>query len=109
MSNYEYLYPLQTPEGVISFLENYRVVEESRYLSGDFDLCDLIIDFDDALEKVLNEEERKMVMMYYSDGYTQSEVASVFGISQPYLYKKLKHYVQKLAEFHKERLVEKDD
>lgn len=107
-TNYELVYPLHTAEGLIAFLEAYRSLEESRYTSSNFDLCDLLMDFNDEVDKILTDKQKKIMFMYYSDGYTQTEIGTVFGLSQPTLHGHLNRIIDIVSQHHARGVVVDD-
>lgn len=100
--DYETLYPLNTVDGVTDLLGNYRHLQEARFMSSDFGLCDFLLDFDDVLVDCLTPRQHRMILHYLADGCTQSEVAAMFGIAQPTVNGHISRIVQIIADYHAE-------
>lgn len=100
--DYETLYPLNTEGGVTELLENYRHLQEARFMSSDFGLCDFLMDFDDVLDVCLTPRQREMILLHLADGWTQAEVAANYGLSQPTVHGHIIRIIKTIADYHAE-------
>lgn len=100
--NYETLYPLNTEAGVTDLLENYRHLQEARFMSSDFGLCDFIMDFDDVLTACLTPRQKDMILLHLSDGWTQAEVAAMYGLTQPTVNGHVTRIIKTIVDYHVE-------
>lgn len=92
-------YPLDTPEGVEALLKNFHKVAISRYELGDYDACNLILDFFTALGKCkfTPRQIQSLTFVYFLD-YSQREAAEIMGCSPQSTQQHVRAAITKIAK-----------
>lgn len=63
-------------------LRHYEVLKEFVYKNANYELADILIDIDNAIDKCdLSPGERNRILLW-REGYTETEVAQLEGIAQ---------------------------
>mgnify|MGYP001308194319 CR=1 FL=1 len=94
----ETTYPLDTPEGVEALLKNFHKVAISRYELGDFDACNMLLDFFTALGKCkfTPRQIQSLTFVYFLD-YSQREAAEIMGCSPQSTQQHVRAAIAKIA------------
>lgn len=99
MNKYEQAYDLTTIEGVESFIDDYPKLSNARFWANDFEISDMLMDFDIAIEKALTDRQRQVVKLSCAD-MIQVDIAKYLGVTQQTTQEHLKRAVIKIAEYH---------
>jgi len=87
---FEQKYALNTKEGVEMLLNDLSALEERRFIQGDYDACNIIMDVLDAIvlskrakaiTSRLTDRQLQAINLVHIEGYTYEEAASEMGIS----------------------------
>lgn len=87
---YHEKYILNTPLGIELLLQDYEALTTRRYISGDYDASDIIIDLHHAIELAKNHKVKKQrlkprqfqaLWMYHVQGYNYREIGEKLGMT----------------------------
>lgn len=93
-------YPLDKREGVMEVLDNIHKLRELRLRSGDFHLCDLLLDLQEAIDNgKLTERQRECIELLYEHELTQEEAANVLGIDHSNVSRRKDNAVDKIVAY----------
>lgn len=99
----EVMFPMNTVEGVETFLENLPYIEESMYLHADTDALILIIDFQKAVDDTaLSARERTAIYKVFVQDVKRVDVAKYYGVTKQTVQKWIERALQKLASYYDE-------
>jgi RNA polymerase sigma factor (sigma-70 family) len=99
----EVLYPMHTKEGVETFLEQLPYIQESMYLTGDYDALIMIIDFQTALAaSKLSEREQEIINLVFIEDQKRVDVAKLYGVTKQTVQKQIERAINKLANYYAE-------
>lgn len=100
------LYPMDKFRGIYALLANIHHMREMRFVRGDYDACNLLLDFYDAYEAAnLTERQREILRLVFEKDMRQQDVALEMGISQQAVSDHVKAAVQKIARVNRQREV----
>lgn len=68
---------------VVSLIQSMEKIAEARYYKEDLTASDLLMDLELIIEQArLTDKQAYILKAYWTDGYTQDEVAKTLGITQ---------------------------
>lgn len=98
----EVMFPMNTTEGIVTFLENINYIESLQYFSGDYDALIMLIDFERAWnESGLTKMEKEVLNLVFLLDRKKVEVAIVYGVTKQTIQKHQERAVLKLANYYK--------
>jgi hypothetical protein len=99
----EVMFPMDSREGIETFLENINYLHELMFFSGDYDALILLIDFQNAVVNCgLSEKELKTIHLVFIEDMKRVDVAKQFGVTKQTIQKFLERAFDKLANYYKE-------
>lgn len=99
----EVLYPMNTREGIETFLEQLPYIQEAMYLTGDFDALIMIVDFEKAMvESGLSDKEKQALELVFIEDIKSVDVAKMLGVTKQTVRKWVERGSDKLANYYKE-------
>lgn len=94
----ETLFPIDTFDGVYALLSNIHHVREGRFIRGDYDACNLLIDFHQSMAGAsLTRRQREVLTLLFELDLKQETVAEVLGISQQGVSDHVNSAIKKIA------------
>ncbi len=99
----EVMFPMHTPEGVSTFLEQKPYLESLLYYAGDFDALIMLIDFETALENAnLTETERTVIDRVFFQDMKRVDVAKMMDVTKQTIQKQLERGLKKIAKYYED-------
>jgi DNA-directed RNA polymerase specialized sigma subunit len=102
---YEELFPLDTKDGLLALLNSLHEIRERRFLAGDFDASNLLIDLEFTIQKSgLTNNQKEALHLLYEKCFTQKEVAALLGTSQQAVLDRRNNALEKMALYNEKGL-----
>ena len=96
-------YPMNTKEGVNTFLNNYHALKSGAYYQSDFDALIMLIDFDFALMySGLTDRELYVIAKVFNEDLKQVDVAELIGVTKQTIQTNINRATEKLAKYYEE-------
>jgi RNA polymerase sigma factor (sigma-70 family) len=77
-------------------------VIEARFLRGDYDACNMLIDFMDSVENSnLTERQRQVLNLVFMQDLRQQDVAEMLNVSQQAVSDHISNAVKKIAFYNR--------
>lgn len=90
-------------EFLLGCLKNYYNIAERRYYDADETARDIKLDVDYIINKLhLTDKQSQVLDLHFKQGYTQEEIAELWGTSQVNIYYHVRGMRKKLDNFIKE-------
>lgn len=87
-------------EFVLGCLKNYHVIAERRFYEADEIARDIKLDIDFIISKLnLTEKQEQVLELHFKQGYTQEEIAELWGTSQVNIYYHVKSVRKKIESY----------
>lgn len=100
---FETMFPMNTRDGVETFLSNYNHLEELMYMSGDYDALIMLVDFDTALEKSkLSLKEKLVLNLVFIQDMQRVDVAKIQNVKKQTIQKLVERATEKIAKYYDE-------
>lgn len=100
LNQFEENYRLDTEDGLNAFFDDYSKLAELRFDTTDFGLCDFLMDFETAADKVLTNRQRQIVDLCFLKDQRQTDVAKALGIAQQTVQEAVRDSIKKLVAYH---------
>ncbi|MDF2010227.1 TrfB-related DNA-binding protein [Priestia megaterium] len=99
----EVMFPMDTKEGVETFLEHYTYLKELMYFSGDYDALIMVIDFEDAFDNCgLTVAERLIIQKVFIEDMKRVDIAKELGVTKQTVQNWSNRSIEKIAKYYKE-------
>jgi predicted DNA-binding protein YlxM (UPF0122 family) len=96
-------YPMNTREGVITFLENYNHIKSSMYFQGDYNALIMLVDFEIALlDSKLTERELFVLIEVFIKDIKRVDVAEKLGVTKQTIQTLITRATEKIARYYDE-------
>ncbi|WP_042360632.1 sigma-70 family RNA polymerase sigma factor [Geomicrobium sp. JCM 19055] len=99
-NKYERQYKLHTVEGVKRFYDDLLTLKEARFFGGDFELSDMLLDFDSAVERCLTKRQKQITELYYLQGLNSLKISRELSITHQTILEHLHTAYKNLASYH---------
>lgn len=97
---FDSMYTLDTGEGVSAFLEDVYLIEKEAE-NGDYTAIDILTDLQTAMHLAeLTDREIALIVLYYTQGYSQLEIAGLLDSAQQTVSWQLDKACEKIAEIY---------
>lgn len=99
----EVMFPMDTREGIETFLEHYTYLKELMYFSGDYDALIMVVDFEDAFANCgLTDAERLIIQKVFIEDMKRVDIAKQLGVTKQTVQVWINRSTEKLANYYKE-------
>lgn len=105
--NYESKYEITTKEGVQQLLEDIPRLQERRYIQGDYDASNILMDLEkvfyllesnDTSYKPLTEKQKTAIDLVFLKGYTYEEASEKLQVVPSTVFQHCEYACEKIAK-----------